>query len=212
MSEKDAAFEVEIRCRFQDTAEAYQVLPFLKASFNREIDWITRHYGRELYLAGELLRMSDVVRHGRLGHFLGWKGKDTGTAANIREEIEEEITNGSRHCGVMQKIGGNQSIPTPEAARQELEKLGHREFTAFHGHNLLGYDKELDIATKLMNCPDIDIPCLVELEKTALTLGTAQQQQTELMWLVHQFGLEKRLIREEPPTLIYNKLYKKANR
>jgi len=112
----------------------------------------------------------------------------------------------------MKKIGGHEDIAAPADARQELEKLGHLEFTAFHGHNLLGYDKELDIATKLMYCPDIDIPCLVELEKTALNPAAAQQRQAELVWLVRQFDLEKRLVRDEPPTLIYNKLFKKGNR
>ena len=210
MTATDITFEVEIRCRFQDAADAYRVLPFLKASFNREIDWTTRHYGRELFLAGQLLRMSEIVRDSRRGHFLGWKGEDTGTTANIREEIEEEITGGNRHSGVMGKIGGNRDIQAPEAARRELDRLGHREFMVFHGHNLLGHDHELGIATKLMYCPDLDVPCLVELEKTASSTEAALQRQTELAGLVRKYKLEKRLIREEPPTLLSNRLFGKT--
>jgi adenylate cyclase class IV len=209
MIENKISYEVEIRCRFREAGEAYQILPFLKASLDREIEWSTRHYGLELFRAGQLLRMSEVTRDGRLGHFLGWKGEDTGTTANIREEIEEEITEGNNHSGVMQKIGGNPDIPTPEAARRELERLGHREFTAFHGHNLLGYDRKLGIATKLMNCPDLSVPCLVELEKTAATPEETLQRQAELIEIVRKFNLEKRLVREEPPTLLYNRLFKK---
>lgn len=209
MIKTDISYEVEIRCRFQDAAEAYRVLPFLKASFNREIDWITRHYGRELFLAGQLLRMSEIVQDGHTGHFLGWKGEDSGTTANIREEIEEDITEGSIQSGVMTKIGGNHEIPAPEAARQELERLGHWEFMAFQGHNLLGYDRNQNIATKLMNCPDLSFPCLVELEKAAGTPGETLKCQAELVGLVEKYQLKKRLIREEPPTLLYQRSFKK---
>jgi len=212
MIENKISYEVEIRCRFREAGEAYQILPFLKASLDREIEWSTRHYGLELFRVGQLLRMSEVNRDGRLGHFLGWKGEDTGTTANIREEIEEEISEGNNHSGVMQKIGGNPDIPTPEAARRELERLGHREFTAFHGHNLLGYDRTLGIATKLMNCPDLSVPCLVELEKTAATPEETLHRQAELIEIVRKFNLEKRLVREEPPTLLYNRLFKKDER
>jgi adenylate cyclase class IV len=210
LTDLQITYEVEIRCRFQNTAEAYQVLPFLKASLDREIDWVTRHYGLELFRAGQLLRMSEVIRDGRLGYFLGWKGEDTGTTANIREEIEEEITSGNNNSGVMKKIGGNYKITVPAAARQELERLGHREFMAFHGHNLLGYDRAQDIATKLMKCPDLSVPCLVELEKTAATPNEAVKRQTELRKLVRKYKLGKRLIREEPPTLLYNQQFNKS--
>jgi hypothetical protein len=56
------------------------------------------------------------------------------------------------------------------------------------------------------------VPCLVELEKTAATPEETLQRQAELIEIVRKFNLEKRLVREEPPTLLYNRLFKKDER
>ena len=210
MPEFETSFEVEMRCHFQDPAEAYDTLPFLKSSIEREIGWVTRHYGLELFKAGQVLRMSEVIRPDGLQRYLGWKGPDIGTIANIRQEIEEDITNGINGSVVLKTVGGNSDISTPEAAEQELARLGHGEFMSFHGRNLLGYDKDLGIATKLMNCPDLSWQFLVELEKMARTEKEARQCEVELQELCVKFGLVNRLIREEPPTLLYTKKFGKG--
>ena len=39
--------------------------------------------------------MSKTIVDGKTKYYLGWKGCDTGTFANIREEIDEVITAGN---------------------------------------------------------------------------------------------------------------------
>jgi adenylate cyclase class IV len=210
MIKADISFEVEIRYRFKDSEEAYLILPFLKSSFDREITWVTKHYGLVLFKAGQVVRMSEVIRANELRNYLGWKGPDIGSFANIREEIDEEITGGIKDSAVLKLLGGNSDISSPKNAEDELERLGHHDFMSFHGINSLGYDKSTGLATKLMNCPDLKWPCMVELEKTAHTEQEARQCEGELMEISRKLKLADRLLKEEPPTLLYTRLYNKA--
>lgn len=209
MKETEVSFEVEIRFYFKDALEAYRSLPFLKSSFDREIIWTTKHYGFELFKTDQILRISEVTLADRLSHALGWKGPDLGKYANIRKEIDEDISYGIKDSLVLNLLGRNPDISSPEEAAQELARLGHGEFMSFRGRNLLGYDKTLGVATKLMNCPDLSWPCMVELEKTAWTVQETAEREAELMEINRKFKLENRLVREEPPTLLYRNLFGK---
>jgi hypothetical protein len=209
MQETEVSFEVEIRYYFNDAEEAYRRLPFLKSSFDREITWTTRHYGLDLFKKDLILRISDMTRANGLQHSLGWKGRDIGKYANIREEVDEDISHGIIDSTVLKLLGGNADIPSPENVARELDRLGHLEFMSFHGRNLLGYDKSLGIATKLMNCPDINWPCIVEIEKTAHTEPEAVECEIDLMGISRKFSVGNRLVRAEPPTLLYRNLFGK---
>ena len=90
---------------------------------------------------------------------------------------------------------------------RELELLGHRQFMSFRGNDLTGYNEPLGIEVKLMTCPELRWPLLVELEKTANTEKESRQREDELQEFCNEFQLHERLIREEPPSLLYTGLF-----
>src|SRR4030042_4541082 len=100
MTNSEALFEVEIRCHFDNPEEAFRVLPFLRSSLGRRVSWLTRCYGLALFRSGQLLRMTEVIDRGKVSYYLGWKGPDTGVFANIRQEVDEEITSGAINSAV----------------------------------------------------------------------------------------------------------------
>ena len=77
-------YEVEIRCHFNSADEAYRTIPFLRACLKHKMVWASGIYGEEFFKAGKLLRMSKTTIDGRTEYYMGWKGEDTGTFANIR--------------------------------------------------------------------------------------------------------------------------------
>ncbi|OGO35777.1 MAG: hypothetical protein A2147_07940 [Chloroflexi bacterium RBG_16_57_8] len=203
MTNLQSIFEVEIRCRFSEPDEAFAVLPFLAPCLGREISWVTRYYGEALFRSGQLLRMTEVNEHGKMGYYLGWKGRDTGVFANIRLEVDEEITVGVTNSPVIRRLGGSVGRLTTANVTQELQRLGHREFMSFRGSDLTGYDEQLDLKVKLMTCPTLKWPLLVELEKTAYSEQEAIRCERELLELSRGLQLQDRLVKEEPPTLLY---------
>ena len=196
-------YEVEVRFHFHDPEEAYQTLPFLQSSVEEEVQWLTRHFGVELFLVGQVLRLSEVVGPGGLRHYLGWKGPDLVRLANIRQEINEDITHGIQHSAGLERLGVQRGIRAPDVATEELERLGYREFMRFRGRNLVGYQEALGVSVKLMSCSELAWPFLVELEKTAETKAEADQCEAELEQLCVEFGLGNRMVRDEPPALLY---------
>lgn len=207
MANSETLFEIEVRCHFDNPDEAYKALPFLRACLQREVSWVTRFYGLILFKSGQLLRVSEVVHRGEVRNYLGWKGPDIGTFANVRREVDEETTGGLINSEIMRLLGAHQEIETPNAVVQELEHLGHYEFMSFQGNDLTGYDELLDIKVKLMTCPILKWPHLLELEKTAHTEQEATRRESELRELTHKFHLQNRLVKEEPPSLLYDGLF-----
>lgn len=207
MARNDILYEIEIRCRFDNPEEAYENLPFLRSCLQREISWVTRFYGLALFKSGQLLRMSEVVHHGEIRNYLGWKGPDIGAFANIRQEVDEEITSGLINSSIMRRLGSYREMRAPVAVTRELELLGHGQFMSFRGKDLTGYDEQHDVKIKLMTCPELRWPLLVELEKTAGTEKESTQRETELQELSNEFQLHNHLIREEPPSLLYAGLF-----
>ena len=106
MTISKANYEVETRFQFTDKNEAYRVLPFLKSSLKLEIRWVTYFYGIDIFKAGGVLRMSKVFGYNDIRHFLTWKGPDTGSFADIRQELGEEITNGIKESDILKHLGG----------------------------------------------------------------------------------------------------------
>ena len=196
-------YEVEIRCHFSSAEEAYRTIPFLRACLKHEMVWASGIYGEEFFKSGRLLRMSKTTIDGRTEYYMGWKGEDTGNFANIREEIDEVITDGVTDSRILQKLGSQNTTLNRNKISAELKKLGHRRFMSWRGTDLFGDYKPLGVSMKLMTCRTLRWPVLVEIEKSAKTKEEAMARENELRAFCDRFGLNDRLVREEPPTLLY---------
>jgi len=201
------SLEVETRVQFSTVEEAFAAIPFLKESLIRENSWTTIYYGHFLFLKDQGLRIGVIRRsNGITQTFLGWKGPDQGNFANIREELDEEITCGIADSHILRLLGGKPHHADTAAVIDELIRLNHRPFMEFSGNNRSGFYEPLQIHLKLMHCPILRWPLLVELEKTAATLEEAKFHQSELEKLIADLGLTASVVREEPPTLLYQTL------
>jgi len=202
-------YEVEIRCHFNDSVEAYSIIPFLQSNLREEdrISWSTRFYGLELFRAGLLLREAEVAQNAQTRRYLGWKGADIGRYANIRLEIEEEFSDSLVDSSIFKRLGGREGSIMRGDVIYELERLGHHQFMSFKGTEIRGYDETLDIKIKMMSCPVLKWPLIIEIEKTANTEEEAFKCEQELEKLAHRFNIEDRILRQEPPTLLYNQFY-----
>jgi hypothetical protein len=200
-------FEVEVRCHFHDVAEAYAALPFLSPNLQRKCVWETSIYGLKLFHSGQLLRTARLVFDKEPQYYLGWKGPDIGQFANIREEIDEEITSGISNSVILKLLGGKECVQNIAEAVRELDRLGYSRFMSFEGVDSSGYYAPYGLSLKLMHCPTLRWPLIVEIEKTAKTAEGADRCQQELFDLCSLFQLHDRIVKEEPPTLLYNVLF-----
>lgn len=195
--------EAEIRCHFDSSADAYKIIPFLHSCLCHEMVWSSGIYGQEYFKAGKLLRMSKTTVDGKTKYYLGWKGCDTGTFANIREEIDEVITEGITDSEILKKLGSQNRTQSHKAISAELNLLGHHKFMSFRGYDLFGDYKPLDVSMKLLTCRSLKWPILLEIEKTAKTREDALIKEAELHDFCDRFNLHDRLVKDEPPTLLY---------
>ncbi|MGE5551624.1 MAG: hypothetical protein ACM3ZC_14015 [Bacteroidota bacterium] len=196
------AFEVETRLHFAAREEAFRLLPFLRSCLDRELIWETHLHGLDLFRRGELLRLAGGHTPGGEDRFLlGWKGPDHGSFANIREEIDEEITHGIADSAVLAKLGGGAAAASPAEAAAALTRLGHVRFRTFSGRSLLGVYEPLGLHLKLMHCPILKWPLMLEIEKTAGDAPAAAAAEREIEGYVRAWGLTDRVVREEPPAL-----------
>ena len=147
--------------------------------------------------------MSKTTVDGKTKYFMGWKGGDTGTFANIREEIDEVITEGITDSEILGKLGSQNRTLSRKEIGAELQLLGHHKFMSFRGYDLFGDYKPLDVSMKLLNCSSLRWPILVEIEKAAKTKEDALTKEAELRDFCARYSLHDRLVREEPPTLLY---------
>jgi hypothetical protein len=200
-------FEVEIRCHFETEEEAYAALPFLKPNLHQQRGWKSRIYGPEFFQSGKLLRIAGDIFGKQSRSFLGWKGPDTGTFANIRQEIDEEITRGITDSVILKSLGGQTNLSGPSEVALELERLGYHYFMSFEGDDLRGDYGPLGIGLKLMRCDSLKWPLLVELEKIAQTREEALLCEKALFDISQKYNLRSRLLRDEPPTLLYQALH-----
>jgi hypothetical protein len=58
-----------------------------------------------------------------------------------------------------------------------------------------------------MVCPVLQWPLLLEVEKTAHNLTEAVELEQDLLDFTKQYGLTDRVVRDEPPTLLYRACY-----
>jgi adenylate cyclase class IV len=196
-------YEVEIRCRFDSAEEACKIIPFLRVCLKHEMVWSSGIYGEEFFKAGRLLRMSKTTIDGETKYFMGWKGEDNGIFANIREEIDEVVTNGVTDSRILEKLGSQIRTLPRNKISAEFKKLGYKRFMSWRGADIFGDYKPLGVSMKLMTCRTLRWPVLVEIEKSAKTKEEAIVRENELRDFCGRFGLNDRLVREEPPTLLH---------
>jgi hypothetical protein len=156
-------FEVEIRCHFDSTADAYKTIPFLHSCLRHEMIWSSSIYGQEFFKAGKLLRMSKTTVDAKTKYYLGWKGCDTGTFANIREEIDEVITEGIIDSEILKKLGRQNRTLSRKEISAELKLVGYDKFMSFRGYDLFGNYEPLDVSVKLLTCRSLKWPILLEI-------------------------------------------------
>jgi adenylate cyclase class IV len=204
---KSAPFEVEFRCHFNNPDDAYEALPFIHSCLRRRYKWQGTFYGREMFQTGQLLRISEVVEGERTRHYIGWKGQDKGRFANIRQEIDEDITDGIADSSILRLLGGIPDSRNKDDIIRELERLGHQAFMSWNGVDLSGFSKIHGVQVKLMYCEFIRWPWLVELEKMAATEEEVVRCEDELFTLCQRFRLQDNLVKEEPPSLLYARVF-----
>lgn len=206
MKSPDTKYEVEFRCHFADRGEAFEKIPFLARGLQGRCTWETAIYGPEYFKSGLLLRTAAVVDGKGPRYYIGWKGSDTGKFANIRQELDGEIGSASSQA-ILRYFGGKTNPGTLAEVSRELERLGYHRFMSFSGEDASGYYQPLDLHLKIMYCETLRWPLIVEIEKTAATLQEASQREEELFALSRELGLEERVVRDEPPTLLYQALF-----
>ena len=141
------SYEVEIRFCIAQPAEAFVLLPFLEQSLRSPKQWSTEIIGRDLYESGRLLRLGRAISTTRTSYWLGYKGPDIGTVANIRQEWGEEITDGIQASAILPTLGLAADYPTHSAVVDALTKAGYTPFMHFAGVDRLGYYEPLQIHT-----------------------------------------------------------------
>jgi adenylate cyclase class IV len=210
MNTTNPLYEVETRFGFQDQEEVWNILGFLQPCLTQEIAWNTTHYSVELFQRDQIVRVNRVEREGGsdISFSLGWKGPDIGKFANIRLEIDEDITAGIVNSRILAQLNGRTGLTTPDEVRGELLRLGHQGFMSFTGRNLVGFYQPLELQLKLMvtACPVLRWPLLLEIEKTAHSPAEALELEQELEKFSRKYGMLERVVREEPPTLLYRAL------
>ncbi len=198
------SYEVEIRFRVATVAEAYTLLPFLEASLGAEKEWTTDILSPAIYANGRLLRIGLVPPTGNSRYYLGYKEADQGSFANIRREWGEEITHGVQGSEILAEVGITGDFADADGVLSQLTAAGHHPFMSFSGVDRLGYVADLDLHTKLMRCPKIlGEGVMVELELTAPDYAAALAAEEKLQRIAGKYKLTDRLLRAEPPTLLY---------
>lgn len=196
-------YEVETRVYFKTFEEAFDKLPFLKNDLSKKIDWTTHTYGWELFKNDILLRFSEVVNNGTKKYYLGHKEKDLGNFCNIRAEIDEEITEETKVSTTLKALTGKDISVNIHNVNSILSDLNYEKFMSFSGDNLTGWNEEFKIALKLMHCEILEFPVLLELEMSASSYDEALKVEEELKSILEKLDLMDRVVRKEPPTLLF---------
>jgi hypothetical protein len=203
---ENTVYEVEFRCHFESVDEASAYLPFLLTGLKRRCTWKTAIHGLSYFQSGKLIRTAGVVDDRGPKYYVGWKGPDTGKFANIRQELDEEITP-KTYSNILRYLGGKAQVNNLNDVIGELDRLGHRQFMQFEGEDSSGYDEKYGVQLKLMTCRKLKWPLIVEIEKSAGTIEDTARCEQSLYALCQEFHLQGHVVREEPPTLLYNVMF-----
>lgn len=77
---------------------------------------------RTRFKSGQVLRVGDVTIGNETMYYLDWKGPDIGKFANIRQELNEEVTNGIANSVIMEWLTGAPRPYTHHEIIQELDQ------------------------------------------------------------------------------------------
>lgn len=77
---------------------------------------------------------------------------------------------------------------------------------SFTGNNLTGHYDKYQLDLKLLHCPILRYPLLLEIEKSAKTLEEAFIKEQQLKDFLTEYKLQDRALKEEPTTLLYETL------
>jgi hypothetical protein len=196
-------YEVETRFRFKNKQEVFTVLPFIESCFTSSNVWHTVHYGFELFKRDVILRINESRREGKTKMALGWKSPDFGDFVNIREELDEDITNGISDSTILAMFGINSKADSVAEVIMELNRLGCPAFMEFNGNNEFGFYSPLGLQLKLMHCSLLQYPYMLEIEKTAHNFEEAFKMEEELLAFTDKYQLRDLEVKAEPPTLLY---------
>ncbi len=201
-------YEIEIRFIAESVEEAFTLLPFLAESLGEPKRWATEMIGRDVYESGRLLRLATVPPTGNVRYHLGYKEADLGTVANIRQEWGEDITDGIDRSAILGALSLSATYGSRAAILDTLRQAGYTAFMKFAGVDRLGYYAPLDLHTKLCQCEAIlDQNYLIELEMNASTLEGARAAEVQLRNIAQTYGITDRLFRDEPPTMLYKRIF-----
>lgn len=201
-------YEVEIRFVVDTPEEAFSTLPFLEESLRSPKSWATEIIGEAIFKDGRLLRIGQVIGDAEERRYMGYKGPDLGTFANIREEWDEEVTGGVQESEILAAVGLSGSFDSVDAVLAALDKAGHRPFMGFAGVDQLGFYAPLAVHTKLCHCEAIvDDGVLIELEMAARTLEEAKAAEVTLQEIAQEYNIVERLDPDEPPTMLYKRKF-----
>lgn len=203
---KKRLYEVETRVYFNSPEEAFHSLPFLKECLINRVEWETSMYGITLHNAGRILRTSNNKFNGIASYYIGYKEEDLGKFYNIRKELDEEITSGLSDSYILELINSPPQEITRDNASRIFDSLGYKKFMSFTGHNLTGRYEKSDLELKLLFCPILRYPLLLEIEKSAKTLEEAFTMEQELKDFLTEYNLQNRALKEEPTTLLFETL------
>ena len=200
-------YEVETRFYFKDEHELNDKLPFLKKYFDREIEWRTKHYGLDLFKQDIILRINESSVDNSNFVTLGYKERDIGGEINIRKEYDEDIRNGIVNSSILGKLGLINSLKSVDDIEMLLERKGFGKFMSFNGRSILGYFKDLNFSLKLMMCKSIGVPCILEIERVSKSFKDVDKHKLDILKFVNEYNLLNILLKDEPPTLLYKKLF-----
>lgn len=195
-------YEVETRIYFNNQEEVFKKLSFLHECLKRKIEFETRMYNIDLFNSGRILRVSDVKHNDMVKTYLGYKEPDVGKFFNIRNEIDEEITNEINNSFILKFIKGIDKNVNAKNINDLLASLGYKQFMSLTGTNITGYYEKLQIDFKLMKCSKLKYPLLLEIEKSAETLEEAFSQELQIKNFIIEYNLQDRIVRKEPPYLL----------
>jgi len=205
---ENAIYEIETRLWFSSQDELLNKVSFFEPCLTHKERWITTFYGLELFKSGKLLRIAEINSMQKTRFFLGWKGMDIGNFANIREELQEEITKGISKSTILTHFRGKHSVESREGVALELSRLGHNPFMDYAGENVIGFYQPLGLHVKIMSCPALKYPLLLEIEKTARTKEDSLAAEIELQNFINAYDLQQRVVKNEPPSLLYSVVFK----
>lgn len=137
-------FEVETRFAFNSKDDIFFVFPQLKKFNFTKIKWQTKLFNKNIFLKDNQLRYSEIIVEDKKLVYLGYKGNDIGSFCNIRQEIDEEITDIKKFIRKSEILRNILRLPAKENIKKIknlyslmglLKTFNFQEFLSFEGES-----------------------------------------------------------------------------